>query len=161
MATEHAFHIEEVRDVRAAWADLEPLITGIIEYHRPWDARVLTDGWAGTIRELMAGRGQYVLLARDEAGTAVAFLHGSFHRNNLVFDDVFVFIENIFVTEPARGSGIGTELVERFQVWAREQGATEVRLHVNAGNDIGQRFWGREGFSAFEYLMRKPLGAAS
>lgn len=155
------FSIEGVRDVRAVWADLEPLVAGIIEYHRPWDARPLSEDWAGTIRELMAARGQYVLLARDEAGAAVAFLHGSFHRNNLVFDDVFVFVENIFVTVAARDSGIGTELVERFEAWGREQGATEVRLHVNAGNHLGQRFWGREGFSAFEYLMRKPLGTAS
>jgi GNAT superfamily N-acetyltransferase len=155
-----SYRVEEVRDVRAVWAELEPLVAGIIEYHRPWDARVLTDGWQGTIRELMAGPGQYVLAGRDEAGKTVAFLHGSFHRNNLVFDDVFVFIENIYVLEEARHSGIGTELVERFEAWAREQGATDIRLHVNAGNALGQSFWNREGFTAFEYLMRKPLEAS-
>jgi GNAT superfamily N-acetyltransferase len=157
LATDRTFHIDEVGDVRAAWADLEPLIAAIIEYHRPWDSRVLADDWAGTIRELMAGPGQFVLLGRDEAKVPVAFLHGSFHRSNLVFDDVFVFIENIYVVEAARGSGIGTDLVERFETWARQQGANEVRLHVNAGNAIGQRFWDREGFRPFEYLMRKPL----
>jgi GNAT superfamily N-acetyltransferase len=162
LATERAFHpafhIEEVQDLDAAWADLEPLIEGIIEYHRPWDARVLLEDWSPRIRAVMVpGPDTLVLLARDDGGNAVAFLHAVMLRDGGIFDHVVGMVENIFIAESSRGSGIGTAFMEHFEAWAKAEGAIEYRLHVNAGNELGQRFWNREGYQPAEYVMRKPV----
>ena len=48
-------------------------------------------------------------------------------------------------------------LLAAFDMWAKEQGATEVRLHVNAGNEDGIRFWDGAGFDVTEHAMRRSL----
>jgi aminoglycoside 6'-N-acetyltransferase I len=158
LATERAFYIEEVRDVRAVWPELERLMVGIIEYHRPWDARELRDDWAPRVREYL-DRGPEIVtfLARNQAGRAVGFVSGYLQKDYGIFKEPFSFIDNVFVEEDNRGAGVGTALVERFEAWSKAQGATEVQLHVNAGNSLGQRFWDREGFRPSEYVMRKPV----
>jgi hypothetical protein len=52
-------------------------------------------------------------------------------------------------------------MLRRFEEWAKADGATELRLNVNAGNDLGRRFWDRGGFEPAELVMRKPLEQAS
>lgn len=153
--------IEEVRDLDAAWAELEPLMLGIIEYHRPWDPRTLVADWKQRIRAYMAVDGGNITLIARDAGEAVAFLNGSMAPDGGIFEEGFAFINNIFVRDGSRGSGAGTALVRRFEEWARERGAHELRLHVNAGNEPGRASWGAGGFEVVEEVRRKPLRVGS
>jgi GNAT superfamily N-acetyltransferase len=162
LATERSFKfdIEVVRDLDACWAELEPLVEGIIDYHRPWDTRLLREDWSPRIKAVMVpGPDTLVLLARDSEGVPVAFVHAAMLRDGGIFDHVVGMVENIFIVERARGAGIGTAFMERFEAWAKAEGAVEYRLHVSAGNKLGQRFWDREGYSPAEYIMRKPAEA--
>jgi GNAT superfamily N-acetyltransferase len=157
-----SYVIEEVRDVRAAWAELEPLIAGIIEYHRPWDARTLRRDWRERVQDYMARGPQFVtLIVRHEAGSAVGFLSGFVERDYGIFEEPFSFIDNIFLQEDARRNGAGAALVEQFEAWSRQKGAADVQLHVSAQNVLGQAFWNREGYRPVEYILRKPLGAST
>ncbi len=148
--------------MKAAWADLEPLAAGIIDYHRPWDQRPLRADWSERIRDWRAGLPEgFTLLARDEKGSPVAFLDGHIIRNYGIFEEVAAFIDNAFVVESARRGGAGTALLRRFEAWARQRGASEVQLHVSAGNALGKSFWGREGFTPYVYAMHKLLEETS
>lgn len=44
----------------------------------------------------------------------------------------FVFLDDLFVREPHRGQGIGTELLAAARRWAVARGATEIRLAADA-----------------------------
>jgi ribosomal protein S18 acetylase RimI-like enzyme len=155
--TSKGFVIEEVTDVSAAWPDLEPLVLGIIEYHRPWDQRVLKAGWAPIMREYMARC--LTLIARNEAGEAVGFLSGTVGPDVGIFEGVVGHIDNAFVIESARRLGVGQALRRRFEARCRDYGAGEIRLDVAKGNALGLAFWQRSGYEVTMHAMRKPLEA--
>jgi GNAT superfamily N-acetyltransferase len=161
LATKVTFEIEEVADVKEAWSDLEPLVAGIIDYHKPWDHRRLREDWRERIRDHLASATEgLTLLARDNAGAPIAFLDGAITRDYGIFDEVVAAIDNTYVANGARGSGVGKALVGRFEAWARERGATEVRLNVQAGNTLGEEFWQARGFNTFQHRLSKPLESA-
>ena len=158
MATEHRFSIEEVADFDAAWPDLEMLSLGIIDYHRPWDERALRADWSERMHGYLEGmQDSLTLIARNDAGAAVAFVTGKVEKDYGIFIESFAFIANFYVVPEARAQGVGSQLLRRFEDWARAEGATELRLHVNAGNELGQRFWEINQLHPIEYVMSKPL----
>lgn len=162
MATERTFHIEEVRDRDESWSDLKTLSLGIIEYHRPWNALALRADWAERMHDYVkVAPGHLTLIARNAAGKAVAFVNGSVTSDYGIFVETFAFINNFYVQPEARSQGVGREMLRRFEEWATAQGATDLRLNVLAGNDLGQRFWDASGFVPAEHVMSKPLGEAS
>jgi GNAT superfamily N-acetyltransferase len=150
------FEIQEITDMDAAWPELEPLILGLFDYHRPWDQRVLRPDWAAGMREYMATRCS-TLLARGESGAPLGFLSGTVGPEVGIFEGVVGHIDNAFVVEEARGRGIGSGLLYRFETWCREHGAVELRLEVAHGNDLGLRFWQEKGYTTSMRAMRKPL----
>ena len=155
-----AIQIEEVSDLRAAWPDIEPLIEGIMEYHRPWDKRTPVEGWTSRIYEFMNSKESITFLARDESGRALGFINGAMRSDSGIFREPFVFVNNAYVDEAARSQGVGSELMRRVEEWAHSAGAQEIRLHVSAGNELGFGFWSKFGFETSEYVMRKPLAEA-
>lgn len=152
------FVIQRVTDLDADWADLEALSLGIIQYHQPWDARPLRPDWPQRMRDYLALKpDQIVMLARDDAGGAAGFVTGRIQRSPGIFELVTGFIDNMFVAEAARAQGVGSELLAAFEDWARNEGAAEILLHVNAQNSLGQRFWSGSGFAVTEHVMRRSL----
>jgi GNAT superfamily N-acetyltransferase len=153
------FEIEEVRDIDAVWPEVEPLVLGIIEYHRPWDDRVpkLRADWADRMQEFMATSKDSVLFVARQKGKAVGFVHGHVTRDWGIFTQDEAFIHNAFVQEDARRLGVGTALLSRFEAWVREQGVEVVQLHVNAGNALGQQFWSKAGYGPVEQVLGKML----
>ena len=156
MVSSDGFVIEEVANVVATWPDLEPLVLGILDFHRPWDARELRPDWATPMKEYMATHGM-TLVARNNAGAAIAFLHGTVGPEVGIYEGVFGHIDNAFVLEAERSHGVGKALVERFEQWCRSHGAAEIRLDVAEGNVVGLGFWRRSGFEISMQAMRKKL----
>jgi ribosomal protein S18 acetylase RimI-like enzyme len=151
------FVIEEVTDLDAAWPELELLVLGIIEYHKPWDRRVLKAGWAPIMREYMA---TCLTLVARESGLAVGFLSGTVGPDVGIFEGAVGHIDNAFVIESARRRGVGQALTERFEARCRDRGANEVRLDVAEGNALGMGFWRRSGYEVTMHAMSKSLEAA-
>ena len=44
-------------------------------------------------------------------------------------------IESIFVCDEARNRGIGTTLMVHALTWMKEEGCTDIRVHVTVGNE--------------------------
>ena len=55
-------------------------------------------------------------------------------------------VVSMWVSAPARGSGVAGELIEAVAEYVRAAGATEVSLWVTDGNDRARAFYQRAGF---------------
>lgn len=75
------------------------------------------------------------------------------------------WLEDLFVREPERGTGLGHALVEGALDRARARGCRRIELDVNSANEPARRLYERQGFSSFsdppggdDLLMRLRLG---
>lgn len=66
-------------------------------------------------------------------------------------------IENMFIVEPYRSHGAGTQLVDAFKDWARQNGATRLRVGSFAGNHDALEFYRHRGFTDFELWLEQSL----
>jgi GNAT superfamily N-acetyltransferase len=68
-----------------------------------------------------------LLVAGSPGGQVVGYLlatsHPAFHANGLV-----AWVEEVMVAEPARGTGVGRQLMAAAEAWARDRGARYVAL---------------------------------
>jgi ribosomal protein S18 acetylase RimI-like enzyme len=157
--TGKGFVIESVTDFDEAWPELEALVLGIVDYHRPWEAKTLRPKWAPIMREYMENH-CINLIARSDAGEALGFLSGTIRSDFGIFEGTIGHVDNAFVVESARGDGIGRQLYQHFEAMCSEQGVVEIRLDVAEGNHLGERFWQGSGFKTQMLVMSKTLEAA-
>ncbi|MDH3512886.1 MAG: GNAT family N-acetyltransferase [Gammaproteobacteria bacterium] len=101
------------------------------------------------------------LIHRDSNGTLVAYLLGVFvfSLENL---GITSEIDEFFVAEAHRSSGIGKAMLEAAEIEFVHAGSTCVSLQVSRDNDAARRFYEHRGYirrTIFE-LMEKDLSAA-
>jgi GNAT superfamily N-acetyltransferase len=88
-------------------------------------------------------RGDVFLIAEDERGQRAGFVYAVTHR------DFFTGERYAHVSEIATarsGGGIGGELMEAVERWARDHGYRMVTLNVVDDNAPAQRFYERRGY---------------
>jgi ribosomal protein S18 acetylase RimI-like enzyme len=71
------------------------------------------------------------------------------------------YIDEIAVAERYRGQGIGQLLMKEAHIWASEQGASEVELHVWEANQSAIAFYERLGYTAIQRTMKVVLPGAN
>jgi GNAT superfamily N-acetyltransferase len=77
---------------------------------------------------------------------------------SLEFGGRFGLLDEIFVDEPWRGRGLGTEALQFAADWCRERGMQALRLEVWTGNTSAIRLYQRAGFALEErHLMTRRL----
>lgn len=67
------------------------------------------------------------------------------------------WIEDVFVTAPHRGTGLGTRLLDAATAWARSRGATRVQLLVDIHNTPALKFYEKTGWQATQLAARQKL----
>jgi len=67
------------------------------------------------------------------------------------------YITQYFVDSAYRGKGIGELGLNYIHDWFRSRGLTNVMLNVDAKNEIGQRFWVRQGYVPYAMRMKFQL----
>lgn len=63
----------------------------------------------------------------------------------------------IVVLPEWRGRGIGEQLMQAAEAWARERGAKRMILDLAAANDGARRFYERLGYEVYGLQMRRSL----
>ena len=63
-----------------------------------------------------------------------------------------------YVEKPYRGKGLGHQLLETAEAWARQQDLPRISLFVGAHNTIGQRLYESLGYRVETLRMSKKLG---
>jgi ribosomal protein S18 acetylase RimI-like enzyme len=64
-----------------------------------------------------------------------------------------LFICDIYVGEPYRGTGLAEDLFDRIRDWAREAGCEEFSLDPHVDNDRAITFYEKLGFERTQYHM--------
>jgi GNAT superfamily N-acetyltransferase len=96
---------------------------------------------------ILSAGGHHVLVAESEGrllGSATVII-----EPNLTYKGTpFALIENVVVTEAARGTGIGAEIINKAIEIAREAGCYRVSLTSNKRRTDAHAFYERLGFTA-------------
>jgi aminoglycoside 6'-N-acetyltransferase I len=69
------------------------------------------------------------------------------------------YVEGWYVTDAHRNRGIGKQLLQAAEDWARRQGCTEMASDTQIGNELSQRVYQSLGYEIVEsaILFRKAL----
>jgi ribosomal protein S18 acetylase RimI-like enzyme len=132
---------------RAGPQDLDDVVRLIAEFRDWWGK---SDPSADVIREVAAQLLDHehteFLLAFDDTGGAVGVCQLRY-RLSVWTGSEDVWLEDLFVTESARGGGHGRELVEAAFESARKRGCRRIELDVNEQNTAALRFYELLGFT--------------
>ena len=85
----------------------------------------------------------------EVVGYLLATNHPAFHANGLV-----AWVEEVMVAEPARGAGVGRQLMAAAEAWARRRGARYVVLATRRAAP----FYRALGYEDSAVYFKKPLG---
>jgi GNAT superfamily N-acetyltransferase len=138
--------------LRAARPDDEAFVVGLVP-------RFVENGVAGghtrdeviegtsrVLREALrrAPGDEVVLVAEDERGEPAGFVYAVTERDFFT-GERYAHVSEIAVARS--GAGIGAELMDAVERWARERGYGIVTLNVVDTNDMAQRFYERRGYA--------------
>jgi ribosomal protein S18 acetylase RimI-like enzyme len=84
------------------------------------------------------------LIAERDGGRPVG-LSLFFYNFSSWRGELGVYVQDLYVADDARGTGLGRRLVEETVRQGRQQGATHLRLSVDRGNESAQRFYRKLG----------------
>lgn len=125
------------------------------EFHREAEA-LIAGGMCGTLPAA-------VFVAEDERGLLAGFIHAGLrsHADGCDVAQPVGYIEGWFVQEAARGAGVGRDLVEAAEDWARTQGCVEMASDALIGNEVSHRAHSALGFEVVDRCVhyRKNLRA--
>jgi GNAT superfamily N-acetyltransferase len=99
---------------------------------------------AGVARIQEAGEGEYLLAAREGEPEGVCQLR---YRWSVWTSSHDAWLEDLFVRESARGSGLGRLLLEAAVEHARARGCARIELDVDEGNEPALALYRANGFS--------------
>lgn len=93
---------------------------------------------------LLARSDQRVIVA-DVDGTPVGWLHAAISAS--IESEPYVSILGLVVDHDRRGRGIGHQLLEEAESWARDQRCAVVRLRSSVGRTAAHQFYQRVGYT--------------
>ena len=94
-------------------------------------------------------------LVRDERGVAVGFMNLSLRYDYVPGAEhtPVGYVEGIYVRETHQHQGIGRQLIERAEQWARMQGCHELASDTLIDNQASAEFHAKVGFSEAERII--------
>jgi GNAT superfamily N-acetyltransferase len=133
------------------------MIRALAEYERLLDRVRIEE--ADVLRDGFGPRPCFECLLAERAGDTVGF--ALYMTDYSTFDGrPGIFVEDLFVTEAARGQGVGRMLLARLAALARERGWASLSLVVLDWNPA-RAFYRRLGFAeASGWLPYRMTGAA-
>jgi ribosomal protein S18 acetylase RimI-like enzyme len=132
---------------RAELDDLGAVVRLIAEFRDWWGkSEPSADVIRATAARLLGESHTEFLLAFDDAGEAIGICQLRYRLSVWTGADD-CWLEDLFVTESARGGGYGRELVEAAFDSARSRGCKRIELDVNEQNEGAVRFYESLGFT--------------
>jgi len=101
-----------------------------------------------------------LFLVAEEGQQVLGFITATITQNETIsflIKDPICRIGTIVVDENQKSKGVGRALMAAVEQWARESGATQVRLEVMEFNHNAQQFYDKLGFVPNSRLMMKYL----
>lgn len=101
-----------------------------------------------------------LFLVAEREQQILGFLTAMITQNGTVsflIKDPICRVGTIVVDEEQKQQGIGRQLLQACEQWARDANATQVRLEVMEFNQPAQRFYDNQGFKTNSRIMLKHL----
>ncbi|MBR2544348.1 GNAT family N-acetyltransferase [Candidatus Saccharibacteria bacterium] len=123
----------------------------LLNYERKAFDSSLDENWAfsdeAKKKYLAAINEKYVIIAEKD-GHAIGFLIGSIISPKAGDARPIKqgFLQNIYVDEAERKTGIGNELLEDFKKYCIEEGVSRLNVSVLAKNEVAVSFYQKSGF---------------
>ncbi len=140
---------------RALYIDLQgallPPQVARLSAYRDFE-RVLSDD----LRGLLSGPPSLVLMSPGEHG-AVGYISGQLQLEPGRVLTRRAVIEDWFVRESARGTGVGRALFEHFEAAMRDRGAELIETTTWAPHAEARARYARLGFDEVQVVLRRPL----
>lgn len=138
---------DALRWIEAGMADADVVLALMRAFYAE-ERLVFSEEVAGAaVRELLARRelGRVFLLKCGNNGTVCGHLVLTWGFS-LEFRGRYVLLDELYVTPGLRGQGWGRQGIEFAAAWAREHGASSLRLEVNHANTHAKAVYLRRGF---------------
>ena len=134
--------------------DIEPLWHALVVHQGPMlpvlgQPRERADAWArrrNHYEQLLAREGAFALIAEKDARAVGYAMVEPASPSQSWRVEAAATLETLLVLPEARGSGIGSALLERVKAEVRSAGATHLGLGVVVANEAAVRFYRRHGF---------------
>jgi ribosomal protein S18 acetylase RimI-like enzyme len=142
-----------------AWkqGDVEQIVDlwlGLMNHVNPVDGfyRISPDArkrYQSYLHRVFTDRDYAVFVAEADDGL-VGFAMGRINKTpSVVVPETVGYIENIFVREERRASGIGKALCKKLLEWFKKRGIGHVELFYQIENKQAVTFWQKMGFKAW------------
>ena len=132
--------------------ELLPLFGG---YQRFYTGEIQTDDRNREFLRRFLGEAGQLLVARDDRGDAVGFANLYWTFSSTTAEE-HVLLNDLFVSDDARGGGVGLALIEAARAVARERGSATLSWQTALDNRTAQRLYERTGAERsawFEYEL--------
>jgi GNAT superfamily N-acetyltransferase len=133
-------------------AEFEPLLPLIAAYQRFYEvAEIDTERNRAFFRRFLAPSEEGMLLGAREGGAIVGYACLFWHFSSLAAAES-VLMNDLFVSEAARGRGVGRALIEASAAIARERGAAHLEWATAPDNLTAQRLYDSTGAKRSEWV---------
>ncbi|BBL91323.1 GNAT family N-acetyltransferase [Vibrio rotiferianus] len=139
--------------------DLNKQINELHHLHAPLAFVAPSEEDRTFLRNMLADEARLFLVA-EEGQQVLGFITATITQNETIsflIKDPICRIGTIVVDENQKSKGVGRALMASVEQWARESGATQVRLEVMEFNHNAQQFYDKLGFVPNSRLMMKCL----
>ena len=119
--------------------DWLPLWQGYLTFYESELADEVTDA---VFARLVAGDGVHGVLARDDDGRAVGFVHWLYHPSTWSLGP-YCYLEDLFVAADVRGGGVGRALIAHVRDDAARAGAAKVYWLTQESNATARTLYDR------------------
>jgi ribosomal protein S18 acetylase RimI-like enzyme len=100
------------------------------------------------------------ILVAEQNGQVVGFVCvlAKFDTQDMIeAHTIQAYVTDLVVTSKMRGHGIGWKLLQEAKTFAKQRGASILRLNVLAGNGTARALYTKAGFRELEIKLIKPL----
>jgi ribosomal protein S18 acetylase RimI-like enzyme len=127
-------------------------------YYVPDSKSLANELEAYLLAALRTGR-QEIRVARGEDGEPLGLIVYAGETEDYPDTRItrFVLVTELFVTDQARGLGVGRALMAEAEAWGRARGLAYLKLAVASSNLPALAFYERLGFADRQRLLYKPI----
>jgi GNAT superfamily N-acetyltransferase len=136
---------------RAAW---QPLWEGYLAFYKASLTRDIHDE---TFARLTGGAEPMGGFLAERDGQALGMVNWVIHRSTWNIRDI-CYLQDLFTTEAARGSGAGRKLIEAVRQMAQAKGCFRVYWQTHESNLQAQALYDKVADKSGFIVYRQPLG---
>ena len=146
--------------VEATLADLQAWISLALKL---WPEATSADLHSG-FSDILASPREIGFLVKDDRGTAIGFMNLSLRSDYVpgATRSPIAYVEGIYLEEPYRKQGIGTQLIHYAEQWAREHDCHQLASDALLDNTVSYEFHTKLGFQEVERIVAfiKPIDSS-